>query len=238
MTITSSSLVSDIATRSPATIKVFQRLRIDFCCGGRLPLGDVCATQRLDTESVIAELEAAHGASEATADWTRASLSSLIDYIQRRFHRPLAEELPRLRAMLDKVVKRHGDRLPATLVPLLATYATLQTELAAHMSREDAVLFPAIIELETSGRVIPSGDWTWIEQPIAVMETEHAAAGAALERIASLTSGYAPPEDACPTFKGLYYGLSELEREMHEHVHLENHVLFPRAAALARARQS
>ena len=235
MTITGSTLVADIATQNPATIKVFQRHRIDFCCGGKVPLDEACRRKDLDAPAVIAELDEALLGAEATTDWAEASLTDLVAHIRRRFHRPLVVELPRLAAMLDKVVSRHGARLPETLLPLQQTFAALQAELLEHMAKEDAVLFPAIVALESEPESVRPG-WGWIDQPIEVMEAEHADAGAALERIASLTHGYVPPADACPTFRGLYHGLEELEREMHLHVHLENHILFPRAAALVRDR--
>lgn len=233
MSIAASNLVADIATASPATIKVFQRHRIDFCCGGKIPLAEICDRQQLDPATLVAELNAATVTAEAPTDWTRASLTTLVDYIQRRFHRPLAIELPRLSAMMAKVVSRHGDHLPETLLPLQATFEALATELLSHIAKEDAILFPAVVALE-AGRP-PASMGTWINQPITVMEAEHASAGAALTLIAELTHGYQAPAWACPTFRGLYYGLSELEREMHVHVHLENHVLFPRAVALTRA---
>jgi len=234
MTITTSTLVADIATANPGTIKVFQRHRIDFCCGGRIPLGDVCEAHQIAPPQLIAELEQALSATEPDVDWTKASLASLASYIQARFHRPLEEEIPRLRAMVDKVVSRHGARLPR-LAQLQATFAGLQHELLEHMKKEDEVLFPAIVALEDGAAPGRAAGWTWIDQPILAMEAEHASAGAALERIAELTDGHVPPEDACPTFRGLYHGLAELEREMHVHVHLENHILFPRAATLARS---
>jgi len=234
MTITPTTRVSDIATASPGTIRVFQRHRIDFCCGGKISLRELCERQQLDLDSLISELDGALVHSEVDTDWSRAPLTDLVDHIQRRFHRPLSAELPRLRAMLDKVVTRHGDRLPSTLLPLQATFGALYDELLAHMLKEDHVLFPAIVGLEAGHPPARSSDWTWIDQPIVVMEAEHASAGEALARMAELTNGYTPPEDACPTFRGLYHGLSELERDMHLHVHLENNILFPRAAALAR----
>jgi regulator of cell morphogenesis and NO signaling len=235
MNITPATLVADIATASPATIKVFQRHRIDFCCGGKVPLSVLCARQKLDTATLIAELDAARGPLDAEADWNHQPLHELVTYIQSRFHRPLVEELPRLRAMVDKVVSRHGDRLPEVLLPLQRTFADLQSELLEHMAKEDAVLFPAVTAIE-AGRPVTTVTQQWIHQPIHALEMEHASAGAALERMAALTDGYTPPEDACPTFRGLYYGLAELEREMHVHVHLENNVLFPRTLALVASR--
>ena len=235
MTITAHSLVADIATQHPAAIKVFQRHRIDFCCGGKIPLTDLCAERQLDVDGLVAELEAALVTTDSDTDWERAPLADLVAHIQARFHRPLEAELPRLRAMVDKVVSRHGDRLAATLLPLQATFARLQSGLIEHMAKEDTVLFPAIVALEAGDPVAPAA-FGEIDQPIAVLEAEHALAGTALARLSDLTGGYVPPADACPTFRGLYYGLAEFERDMHVHVHLENHVLFPRAAAMWRNR--
>jgi len=147
MTITTSTLVADIATASPATIKVFQRHRIDFCCGGRIPLGEICEAHQIEPPVLIGELEQALRATESETDWTKEPLTSLVAHIQARFHRPLEEEIPRLRAMVDKVVSRHGARLPR-LAQLQETFAGLQHELLDHMKKEDVVLFPAIVALE------------------------------------------------------------------------------------------
>jgi regulator of cell morphogenesis and NO signaling len=235
MLITTESTVADIATHAPATIAVFQRHQIDFCCGGRSPLATVCAEHDIDAAALLAELEAAVAPHADAPSWADATLTSLVAHIQRRYHEPLRQELPRLEAMLAKVVSRHGDHLPDVLLPLQETFATLQHELLEHMQREDVVLFPVIVALEAR-RTPPVADAaTWIETPIAVMEAEHEQAGAALQTMRDLTSGYAPPEWACPTFRGLYFGLSQLETDMHMHVHLENHILFPRAAALSKA---
>jgi regulator of cell morphogenesis and NO signaling len=229
-------LVADLATASPSTIRVFQRHHIDFCCAGKVPLAEVCAHLEIDQTALMAELEASIETREAATDWRLAPLAELVGHIQHRFHQPLADELPRLHAMLDKVVSRHGDRLPDVLVPLQAAFGDFRAELTDHMASEDDVLFPAVIKLEAGEPVAAGG--SWIDQPIAVMESEHAAAGAALAHMAKLTNGYEVPEDACPTFRGLYHGLAELERDMHLHVHLENHVLFPRAIALARTQST
>jgi len=234
MQFTASTTVAEVAAAEPATIKVFQRHKIDFCCGGKIAMADACARHGLDTEALLAELRAVRAAADDPADWRRLPLKDLVAHIQARYHGPLRDELPRLGAMLDKVVQRHGHRLPETLLPLQATFESLRRELLEHMAKEDAVLFPSVLALEAhaTAKETPTG-WSWIEEPIEVLEAEHEAAGAALATMRALTNGYAPPEDACPTFRGLYYGLSELERDMHLHVHLENQILFPRAAQLA-----
>jgi regulator of cell morphogenesis and NO signaling len=233
MLITPESTVADIATAAPATIAVFQRHHIDFCCGGRVPLAEACAAKGLDTDLVLGDLRTSTAPAGAEPNWSDASLTALVQHIQQRFHAPLRAEIPRLAAMLAKVVSKHGDHLPGVLIPLQQTFSDLQEELLAHMEKEDRVLFPLVAALE-AGEPLPVGtNADALLPPIAVMEAEHADAGAALARMRMLTDGYAPPEWACPTFRGLYYGLSQLEADMHVHVHLENNILFPRAAWLA-----
>jgi len=236
MVISATATVADIATGAPATIRVFQRHHIDFCCGGRVPLAAVCADLGLDPALLVDELVVAATATAAEPAWADATLTAIVAHIQRRYHEHLRQELPRLEAMLAKVVSRHGDHLPDVLLPLQRTFLTLQQELLDHMAREDDVLFPFIVALE-SGRVAVGSDATaWLEAPVAAMEADHELAGAALQAMRRMSNGYAPPEWACPTFRGLYYGLAALETDMHLHVHLENHILFPRAAQLARRR--
>jgi regulator of cell morphogenesis and NO signaling len=177
---TSESTVAEIAAASPATVAVFQRHNIDFCCGGKIPLEKACLTRGLDVNTMLMELRAAVTPAAAEPNWNASSLTALVDYIQRRYHQPLRQELPRLGAMLQKVVSRHGDRLGDKLFPLQRTFESLQTELVGHMAKEDQVLFPCIVALE-NGSPLPVPDLgAWITSPIEMMELEHADAGAAL----------------------------------------------------------
>lgn len=232
MAITPDTHVADLATTSPATIKVFQQYGIDFCCGGHRPLSEACAERAVNVDAVIDALEHSLAESSAGSDWQQARLAALVDHIQARFHRPLREELPRLAAMLDKVLARHGERHGDMLRALARVFADFQADLLSHMEKEDHVLFPAVVSMERSD-ASALGQWHWIAGPIGMMELEHADAGAALTEMRRLTNGFTPPAGACPTFQGLFFGLAELEREMHLHVHLENNILFPRAETLA-----
>jgi regulator of cell morphogenesis and NO signaling len=230
MQITAESKVADIAAASPATIKVFQRHHIDFCCGGKMPLAEACSRHAVDPGALLAELRSAQSSAPDPTDWRVETLAALTAHIQERYHVPLRLELPRLAAMLAKVVDRHGERLPEAL-PLRQTFEDLSSELIEHMAREDAVLFPLIVELE-AGNEPDAGpaSTAWIRQIVEKMVAEHDAAGAALRAMREMTGDYTPPEWACPTLLGLYHGLAELEREMQVHVHLENAILFPRAS--------
>ena len=171
MHITADSRISDIAATHPATIKIFQQHQIDFCCGGKIPLGEVCSRRGIDADTLLSELRAAHRPPEGWPDWEKSTLTALITHIQKRYHEPLRAELPRLDAMLAKVVQRHSDRLPEVLRPLQFTFAHLQTELLLHMSKEDRVLFPAIVAAEAAvcDSQERTGAWGWIEEPIDAM---------------------------------------------------------------------
>jgi regulator of cell morphogenesis and NO signaling len=234
MLITLDATVADIARTAPATIRVFQQHQIDFCCGGKVPLSRVCAAKGLSADRMLDELRTATAPDTAERNWSDAPLTALVRHIQERYHAPLREELPRLDAMLAKVVSKHGNTMPDVLPPLQQTFRALQQELIAHVSKEDGDLFPVIEALDTGEPTLATEAAAHVLSPITVMEAEHATAGAALERMRRLTDGYAPPEWACPTFRGLYFGLSQLEADLHLQVHLENNILFPRAASLAR----
>jgi regulator of cell morphogenesis and NO signaling len=224
--------VSEAASSAPATIKVFQQYGIDFCCGGHRPIADACSEHGLNVDHVLAELAQSAGGTTDERNWQQASLEDLAAHIQARYHQPLREELPRLSAMVDKVVMRHGDHYPEMLLPLQREFRGLMTELLDHMSKEDQVLFPAIVAIE---RGQAPGGGGWIAGPVEVMEHEHVQAGAALAAMRQVTSGYQLPPGACPTFQGLFYGLDQLERDMHVHIHLENNILFPRAIERGRS---
>ncbi len=172
-------------------------------------------------------------ASAAPATIPETPLADLIAHIQLRYHDYLRSELPRLDAMLVRVLARHGDRLPETLVPLQRAFASLSANLLDHMRIEDGVLFPFIVALERGDADAHAQAPLWLQAPLSAMEAEHRLAGAALATMRDITRGYAPPAWACPTFRGLYFGLAQLEADIHLHVHLENDVLFPRAAQLA-----
>lgn len=234
MTITAETTVAEIATTTPETIRVFQQHHIDFCCGGKIPLEAACKARGLDVDLILTDLQAVLAPPASQPDWASASLKALVEHIQRTYHAPLRIELPRLRAMLDKVVSRHGDQLSETLLPLQQTFVRLQRDLLDHMAKEDRVLFPFVVALESGVPQFVADAEERVKAPIAMMEAEHEDAGAALAFIRETTGDYTPPEWACPTFRGLYYGLAQLETEMHMHVHLENNILFPRALRLAK----
>jgi len=219
MNVTTESRVGEIAARHPLATRVFARHGIDFCCGGGVPLAEACARRGVPAEAVVDEIAAVIAASPAAREpWLEAPLGALVDHIVVAFHRPLREELPRLETMARKVARVHAERDPEGRLPRIeSTVTALRAELEDHMAREEEVLFPALL----SGHA---------DLPFEVFEAEHATAGDQLASLRELTEDYVPPADACNTWRALWAGLADLESTMHEHVHLENNILFPRAA--------
>jgi regulator of cell morphogenesis and NO signaling len=193
--------IADIAARHPRSVEVFERHGIDFCCGGRRPLGEACREHGIAVDTLTAEVQAAT-ARETPQDrvFNDGPLGTLLDHIVARYHAALREDLPHLSRLADKVAEVHGARHPE-LSELARVYQELRRDVSGALH---------------------------------ALEEEHDRAGAALTRLRELSRGFAVPEDGCPTYRALYEGLVRFERELHEHVHLENNVLFPRVVSLAR----
>jgi regulator of cell morphogenesis and NO signaling len=215
MTTTTSkdATIGQIAAETPASVRVFERYGIDYCCGGRVAFDEACRGRGLDAEAVRVEIEREAPAAEDQTDWTKAPVNDLIDHILEKHHVYLKTNLPLIEAKIAKVMQAHGEKVPA----IAGVFGAMKEELDAHMMKEEMILFPMI---RSTGRGAMG--------PIRVMLAEHDSAGDALAALRSLTSGYAVPEGACNTWRSLYFELAELERDLHRHIHLENNVLFPR----------
>ena len=219
--------VATIARQHPATIKVFQRHRIDFCCGGKRSLAAACSELGLPEARVLAEVEAAAEGPQAETDWSAEPLPALVAHIIVRYHQTLRRDLPVLRELAVKVAARHGADAPA-LLAVRELVDRLIGEMTSHMAKEETVLFPLIARLAGDGfAALP------IDRPVKAMEHEHEEVGEMLRSLRTLTGDFTPPASACNSFRGLYQMLAELEADTHTHIHLENNVLFPRAEELA-----
>ena len=225
--------VREIATENPSSVKVFEALGIDYCCGGKSSLQQACERANVAPEHVIEMLSKVDGRAQSESNWAAASAPQLIAHIVNVHHAYTRNEIPRISALLDKVCARHGAAHPEVLEvrPLVSALAE---ELMTHMLKEEQILFPFIEQLDGAKQRpgIPAPCFGSIAHPIARMLADHNDAGALLARIRELTDGYAPPADACPTFRALYAALEEFERDLHLHIHLENNILFPAAQRL------
>lgn len=219
----------------PQTSRVFEALQIEYCCGGGKSLEQACWDRGLDPQQVVQQLEQAVAEDgQAAENWLDAPLTELCDHIEQTHHAYLKQELPRLTETIAKVVEAHGTSHPE-LAMVQEVFAALRAELEPHMFKEEHVLFPAIRRLERSADS-PSFPFGTVANPIRVMEQEHDNAGYALSQIHALTRDYQVPEDACNTYRAMLSRLRHLERDMHQHVHKENSILFPRAIELEQSR--
>lgn len=212
------SPVRDFAVERPLSTRVFHRHHIDFCCGGGVPLEDACAARGLDVQTVLAEIEAETERSADTTRWDQEPLEALIRHILVSFHHPLSQELPRLDALATKVARVHSGK-GYELEELARLFSGLRAELELHMQKEEQVLFPLIVQ----------GQGAKAHGPITALESEHDGAGQILRRLREITHDYNVPEGACTSWRALWAGLEQLEHDLHEHIHLENNVLHPRA---------
>lgn len=232
---TTAQTVREIALEQPTSIRVFEQFGIDYCCGGRKPLAEACIAGNLEIDTVIAALEAAAKKSAPDVEtWTNKSLETLIAHIVATHHAYVKRELPRLAQLAEKVVNRHGAT-KSELPMIAAALAQLDDELTHHLAKEETVLFPYVASLEQFtflGTPKPQSCFGTVANPIAMMTREHDAAGTLIAEIRRLSKNFTTPEDACPTFQAFYDGLKEFEQDLHQHIHLENNILFPRAIDL------
>ncbi len=214
---------------------VLETFGIDFCCCGATTLASACRERSLSLEEVRDALEESDAlcAKSDEVDWSHESLQSLTDHIVASHHTYLREQLPRVGALLEKVVAKHADNHP-DLLELRDVHAGLCNELFNHMMKEEQVLFPYIRLLDEAlrkGQGVPRFHCGSVRQPIHAMEDEHRCVADALRRMRALTLGFRPPEDACDAYCKLMDDLRSLESDLHLHIHKENNILFPRAAA-------
>lgn len=220
--------VGDIVARSPVLSHVFERADIDYCCSGKKTVGEACREKGLDPQAFLAELDVAapSDGEEPMADAAVMSLTELVDHIERTHHVYLHSELPRLDGMTTQVASVHGQKDPR-LHEVRETVLALAGELSSHMMKEEHILFPMVRQLEASDEA-PMFHCGSLANPIHQMELEHEGAGSALTRLRALTDAFTPPEWACSAYRALLGALAHLERDMHQHIHKENNVLFPR----------
>jgi regulator of cell morphogenesis and NO signaling len=227
--------IREIAVESPATTRVFEEYKIDFCCGGGRKFDDACRTAGVAPEIVSEKItRILNSQTQNIVSPAQQSVSELIDCILETHHVFTKQELARLPALMEKVCRKHGAQHDE-LFALQTAFFELRDDLIPHIKKEEVVLFPFIKYLEISAAnhiSSPRPPFCTVKNPVRVMMTEHDAVGEILRRMREITNNYALPEGACPSYQALYFGLEELEKDLHLHIHLENNILFPRAVEL------
>ncbi|MBS1542151.1 MAG: iron-sulfur cluster repair di-iron protein, partial [Bacteroidetes bacterium] len=218
--------LSEIVLRNPAARVIFDKYNLDYCCGGQQALADAAVTLGLEPETIWSEIEILPVSSDAMAlryhDWT---MSLLIDFIEQNYHQYVRKSIPLLSELLSKVASVHGEQHPE-LLSIQSEFEVLASDLLSHMKKEELVLFPALRELEQTGGQTDHPIAVMIEHPIAAMEHEHDIAGDLLKSIREYSNHYQVPADGCVTYQLTSRKLEEFDRELVNHIHLENNVLF------------
>jgi regulator of cell morphogenesis and NO signaling len=240
MRVTTEKTVRELALDNPAATRVFEKLGIDYCCGGNKSLEEACRAANLNTDQVLDSLEMAGQSSHAVQkdrNWQVEPLADLIAHIKNTHHKYTREELARLGPLFDKVCSVHGKNHPE-LLQIRGIFQGLAQELTTHMMKEDMVLFPYVARMEEATiekePIVPAPFGT-VQNPVSMMEHEHNSAGNALRAMRETSDGYSAPADACVSYQTLYKALAEFEADLHQHIHLENNILFPRAVAMEKA---
>ena len=227
--------LAQIVNNDYRTAAVLERYQLDFCCKGKRSLQKACAEGSVPVGNVLSDLEKlAVGSNFALSSrFGQLTLAQLCDYIVNMHHSYVRNEMPAIHQYLIKVASKHGDRHPE-LYTILELFTPVMEEMQQHMQKEELILFPRIKEVEDlSSQGGSHIDAAYLLAPIEAMETEHDHAGTALSSIRKLTNDFMIPVDACTTFRLLYHSLQAFEADLHQHVHLENNILFPKALKMS-----
>jgi regulator of cell morphogenesis and NO signaling len=228
-----SPTVRELAVVNPSATRIFEKFGIDYCCGGEKSLAEACTAAKVNPEVVKTALEEPVLPTHER-DWQRASLAELVVHIVEKHHQFTREEIARLTPLLAKVEGVHGQNHPE-INQVQGLFRGLAQEMTMHMMKEEHMLFPYIEQLEEAvnrGTQPAPPMFGTVQNPVRMMMMEHDASGEALRRIRELTDAYTAPADACVSYQTLYKALQEFEADLHQHIHLENNILFPRAVAL------
>ncbi|WP_459211724.1 iron-sulfur cluster repair di-iron protein [Aquimarina rhabdastrellae] len=226
--------IGDIVALNYKTAAIFSSYNIDFCCKGQRTLFDACTTQNVPIEELIFRLKSVVNSTsydeqeEPYKDWSPVVL---IDHILNEHHSYVEETIPVLLQYLNKLCKVHGERHPE-LFQINNLFIQAANELMQHMQKEEMILFPfvrAMHQAITEQTEIPLPHFGTVENPIRMMQHEHDNEGERFRKIAALSNQFTPPVDACTTYRVTYAMLSEFEKDLHKHIHLENNILFPKA---------
>lgn len=237
MSLTTEKTLRELVLEMPAATRVLEKLGLDYCCGGSQSLEQACHTANLPIGQVLDSLEAARLASQPSGgdrDWQREPLADLVAHITNTHHKFTREEIARLTPLLEKVCSVHGQNHPE-LRTIQTAFRGLADELSLHLMKEEMMLFPYIVRLEEAvieGQPVLPPPFGTVRNPVSMMMREHDSAGDALRVMRQASRGYAAPADACVSYQMLYGALGEFEADLHQHIHLENNILFPRAISM------
>ena len=236
MNLATNKTVRELALEIPGATRVFEKMGIDYCCGGQRSLADACTQAGVMFEEVQKSLETSTASQEGSPEpnFLSATLEELTDHIVRTHHSFTRHEIARLNALFEKVCSVHGVN-HQELFEINLLFSELGAELETHMTKEEMVLFPYIVKMESAvAQQVPISrpPFGTVANPVRMMMLEHDRAGELLKGMRTLSSDFTPPADGCISYQTLYSALADLEKDLHQHIHLENNILFPKAVEI------
>ena len=234
MNITKENTVAEVVTNNIKTADVFKKYGIDFCCGGGITIKKACKKNNISYAELEKELSTINNPISNAYNYDAWKLDFLVDHIVNIHHTYVEQSTQILLQYAAKVAKVHGHHY-TEVVKINHLFNEVAKELAAHMKKEELILFPFIkklVKADREGVKANQPHFGTVNNPIKMMEEEHENAGDIFKEIRELSTNYTPPKSACNTFKALYAKLDEFEQDLHQHIHLENNILFPKAILL------
>lgn len=235
MEILEKTTIGEYVAKDFRTAAIFSKYGIDFCCKGNRTIEEACDKKEIDSNALLEQINTVLSTkNDSSIDFKLWPLDLLADYIEKTHHRYVEEKTQVILPFLDKLCKVHGANHPE-LFEVNELFKGCAGELAQHMKKEELILFPFIkkmVKATLTDELIDQPHFGTIKNPIAMMMEEHEAEGDRFVKIAALTNNYTPPADACNTYRVTFAMLEEFEQDLHKHIHLENNILFPKAAEL------
>ena len=228
-------IIGELVAKDYRTASVFKKYSIDFCCQGNRTIQEACDKKNIDSKKVLEDLDTlVQTKSEATTDYQSWPLDLLADYIEKKHHRYVQDKTLEIQPYLDKICRVHGEHHPE-LFEIKNEFNASAGELAAHMKKEELILFPFIrkmVKVKQENSNVEAANFGTVKNPIQMMMDEHTVEGNRFRRIEELSNNYTPPLDACNTYRVSFALLKEFEQDLHLHIHLENNILFPKAVEI------
>ncbi len=234
MEILEEQIIGELVAENYKTASVFKKFKIDFCCNGNRTISEACERKKIEPDTLIKELQKTVKSEEQNIDFNSWELDLLADYIEKTHHRYVVSKIEEIKMYLNKVVRVHGNHNPE-LYEIDILFNQSAQELSQHLQKEEMILFPFIrnmVQCKIEEKPLLFPHFGTVENPIAMMKQEHQNEGTRFEKISELSNQYTPPSHACNTYRVTFALLKEFEDNLHQHIHLENNILFPKAIEL------
>ena len=238
MKITGKDTIGKVVANDNRTAAIFKKHLMDFCCRGNISIDKACANRKMDSEQLIIELnQAIKDSSKELTDFNNWPLDELSSYIEKTHHRYCDAKISEIKPYLEKITEEHGEDHPE-LKEINELFAETAGEMTSHMKKEELILFPFIrkmVKNKNSEEGLPAARFGSVENPIDMMLEDHSDEGDRFHKIRALSNNYTAPEDACNVYRITFALLNEFEDDLHQHIHLENNILFPKSIELEKA---